>query len=83
MNNPKIIFIFDSIHHVLKAEKILKKEGLPCDLIPVPREISSDCGTAIAVDENTNRAALERLADHHLQFSIFRKAGKGYYKAPA
>lgn len=82
MSDSQIIFVFDSIHYVLKAEKILKNEGLSCELIPVPREISSDCGIAITVNENTNRAAVEKLSDHHLQFSIFRKKGKGYFKSP-
>jgi len=79
----KIIFIFDSIHYVLKAEKALKKENIPCELIPVPREISSDCGMALAIDESAGGVARERLAEHHLEFSIFRKTGKGYFKAPA
>ena len=83
MNDPKIIFIFDSVHYVLKAEKVLKKENIPCELIPVPREISSDCGMALAIDESADDVVKERLAEHHLEFSIFRKAGKGYFKAPA
>lgn len=82
MNDPKIIFVFDSIHYVLKAEKILKEADLSCELIPVPREISSDCGMALAIEESAGGVARERLAEHHLEFSIFRKTGKGYFKAP-
>jgi hypothetical protein len=33
----------------MKAEKVLKERGMAVDLIPVPREISSDCGVAIEV----------------------------------
>jgi hypothetical protein len=43
----KCVFLFGSIHHVMKAEKLLKGKGMEVDLIPVPREISSDCGVAI------------------------------------
>ncbi len=78
----KTIFIFDSIHYVLKAEKVLKKEYIPCELIPIPREVSSDCGMALAIDESAGGTARERLVEHHLEFSIFRKAEKGYLKAP-
>jgi hypothetical protein len=39
--------IFDSIHYVIKGEKTLKDAGLPINVIPVPREISSDCGMAL------------------------------------
>lgn len=42
------IGIFRSIHFVLKAEKALKKRGIGVETIPVPRQISSDCGIAIS-----------------------------------
>lgn len=31
----------------MRAEKLLKGKGFKVDLIPVPREISSDCGVAV------------------------------------
>jgi hypothetical protein len=43
----KCIITFLSVHHALKAEKVLLKEGLAISMIPVPREISSDCGVAL------------------------------------
>ena len=45
----KVLFLFPSIHFVLKAEKRLKEEGLPCEIIPVPKEIRSDCGMALLI----------------------------------
>ena len=39
--------IFNSIHDVIKAEKRLKKGGFKFELIPVPRNLSSDCGSCI------------------------------------
>ncbi|MBE0503790.1 MAG: DUF3343 domain-containing protein [Desulfuromonadales bacterium] len=41
------IAVFHSIHRVMKAEKILKGAGVPIQLIPAPRQISSDCGLAL------------------------------------
>lgn len=41
------VAIFHSIHRVMKAEKILKSRKLDILLIPVPRQLSSDCGLAI------------------------------------
>jgi hypothetical protein len=66
----RCVFLFESVHRVLKAEKLLKVEGIKVDLIPVPREINSDCGVAVEVDagvgeevlvlfENNNIAVLE------------------------
>jgi hypothetical protein len=43
--------LFHSIHDVLKAEKIFKKHEIQHELIPVPRNLSSDCGMCIKVDE--------------------------------
>lgn len=49
MSGQKIyhVMLFKAVSYVLKAEKILKKEGLPHKLIPVPKYISSDCGICI------------------------------------
>ncbi len=41
------ILIFPSIHHVLRAEKILKRSGQEFDLVPVPKEVNPDCGMAV------------------------------------
>ena len=41
------VVIFFSIHYVLKAEQLLKAGGISLDVVPVPREISGDCGMAI------------------------------------
>lgn len=41
------VLIFHSIHKIMKAEKILKKASLDIKLMPVPRQLSSDCGLAI------------------------------------
>jgi len=41
------VALFGSTQRVLKAEKILKEAGLTIKLIPVPRQISSDCGVCL------------------------------------
>ena len=41
------VILFDSVHHALRSEKILKEMGIPHKLIPVPRHISSDCGICL------------------------------------
>jgi len=39
---------FHSTHAVMRAEKILKEAGLEeVRLIPVPRQVSSDCGVTV------------------------------------
>ena len=58
----------------LRGEKILQQAGLTVKLIPVPRELSSDCGIALrflweereAVEEALDAAGLEIAGVHHL-----------------
>jgi hypothetical protein len=55
------VILFKAVSYVLKAEKILKKEGLPHKLIPVPKHISSDCGICLRFEpamQNKIEAAL-------------------------
>ncbi len=39
--------VLETIHYVIKGEKILRRVGVEVDVVPVPREISSDCGMAL------------------------------------
>ena len=41
--------LFHTIHDVLKAEKLLKRRGIPFSLVPVPRNLSSDCGSCVTI----------------------------------
>ena len=55
------VMLFKAVSYVLKAEKILKKEGIPHKLIPVPKHISSDCGICLRFEpamQNKIEAAL-------------------------
>jgi hypothetical protein len=41
------VVLFPSVSHCMRAESLLQAAGLACKLIPVPRELSSDCGVAL------------------------------------
>lgn len=56
------ILIFHSIHRVMTAEKALKGTGLDVRLMPVPRQLSSDCGLSIAC-HLADREAIEEALD--------------------
>ena len=45
------VALFQSVSHVMKAEKILQKADIPFKLIPVPKTISSECGVCIRFDK--------------------------------
>jgi hypothetical protein len=42
-----LVALFQSVSHVISAERILKEAQVPHKVIPVPRKISSDCGVCI------------------------------------
>jgi hypothetical protein len=56
------VVLFHSITGALQAEKRLKGKGVAVKLIPVPRQLSSDCGVCLrfrSEDESEIKRALE------------------------
>ena len=56
-----IIVTFPSTHHALRAERIAREKGLDVKMIPVPREISSDCNMGMKIlgqEEDTAKEVL-------------------------
>lgn len=59
----KIYLIFQSIHNVMLAEELLIQDDIQIEMVPVPREISSDCGmslTCAADDLNSVKTCLAK-----------------------
>ncbi len=46
------VVLFYTTSAVMRAEKLLMKEGYSIKLIPTPRQFSSDCGIALRFDWN-------------------------------
>jgi hypothetical protein len=44
------ILIFESAHKVMKADKLLSEMKLKFDIIPTPKEYSSDCGLSVRIN---------------------------------
>lgn len=67
--------IFESIHKVMKAEQLLKSAGIKHEIIPTPKEYSSDCGMSIRLSkENADLEKMrDTLASHNISFKIFEK----------
>lgn len=42
---------FDSTHHAIKGEKLLKEHNLNIRMMPTPREITASCGLSIRFEE--------------------------------
>lgn len=75
------VAIFNSIHRVMKAEKLLKEQGLPILLIPAPRTLNADCGLALRYALPERDRIESRLAEAGLVAEeIYEKRAEGYVR---
>jgi hypothetical protein len=65
--DPYGVVLFESVSHALRAEKIIKAEDIPCKLIPVPRQLSSDCGVCLRFS-TVHRQQVENALTGKLDF---------------
>ena len=64
---------FFASEHAMRAERLLQRAGLPARLVPGPREVSPNCGVAVAfvweqeheVEQTLNDAKVRFEAIHH------------------
>ena len=56
-------FTFPSIHFAIRAEKILQGKGCNFKMVPVPRSISSSCGTALRCRPEDSESILRSLQE--------------------
>lgn len=57
-----VILVY-STSHAIRAEKILHQAGIDSKLIPVPRNLSSNCGVCLRIDPADAEAAEEALEE--------------------
>lgn len=78
-DEPRYVAVFDSIHYVLAAERVFRERGVPCDLVPTPRRISSDCGMVIEFSESDLDSVRRILAEPRVKArAVCRPAAGGY-----
>ena len=61
-----VILVY-STSHAMRIEKLLADRGIGCKLIPVPRQISSDCGVCIRIFRDQQEIAAEEVAAAKIQ----------------
>jgi hypothetical protein len=58
-STPATIILFYTSNHAFRAERLLKERAIACKLIPVPRDLSSDCGVCLRLEPSRQLEALE------------------------
>ena len=56
------VLTLPSVHFVLKVENEAMAQGVPVELIPTPRRISSDCGMAVKFHQESLEWTLRLMA---------------------
>lgn len=75
------VAIFNSIHRVMEAERLLKDKQLKILLIPAPRVLAADCGLAIRYTEEIRGEVEAALAEAGLlPRDLYRKNGEEFVK---
>ncbi len=45
-----LIALFPTTRNAIRAQKVCKQKGITCRMIPVPKDLSSECGIALEFD---------------------------------
>lgn len=61
------VIIVYSTSYAMRIEKLLQEQGLACKMIPVPRQISSDCGVCVRVLRSDVKAARQAIAEAQVE----------------
>ncbi|HBG08126.1 MAG: hypothetical protein A2075_09470 [Geobacteraceae bacterium GWC2_58_44] len=75
------VAIFNSVHRVMEAERLLKDKHLKILLIPAPRALAADCGLAIRYAGEVRSEVEGALAEAGLlPRDLYRKSGEAFEK---
>lgn len=65
-----MLMIFPSTREVIRTEKLVRQARLECKIIPVPRNISSQCGMAIKFDPAIQDQINELIKKHNISTEV-------------
>ncbi|HDP74844.1 MAG TPA: DUF3343 domain-containing protein [Bacteroidales bacterium] len=68
-NSGKCLLLFQSIHRVMQAERIISSLGISYQIVPVPKEFSSECGMCIEVLCSSNNILVAELQRNNIFFN--------------
>ena len=62
------LLLLPSVSHALLSEKVVKAEGIPCKLIPTPREVSTDCGMVLRFLQEDKKRLEYVIVENNIDF---------------
>lgn len=67
------VILFHSTQGAIKAERVLVRAGWKVKLIPTPRQLSSDCGTALRCAWDDAEAVVAALQAARVEYDSVHK----------
>ncbi len=63
------VIVFYSTHKTLLAEKTLKKNQVPVMVIPLPKEVSADCGLGLKFMGDMEDKVVQVMQSSNIKYS--------------
>ena len=57
------VILVHTTSHAIQVERVLKQSNMRVKLIPTPRQLSSDCGSAVRIAESDRSKCAELLGN--------------------
>jgi hypothetical protein len=67
-----ILFLFESIHAVISADKNCHAAGIRCKIIPVPRSVTSQCGLCVEAGSDVEKRIAAILDERGITYSLHK-----------
>lgn len=61
------LLTFSASHHAIRADKVLTAAGMTTRLVPGPKDLSPNCGTAVRFEHDRRDLALEVLSAKNVE----------------
>jgi hypothetical protein len=64
---------FFASEHAMRSERVLQRVGVPARLVPGPREVSPNCGVAVAFVWANEPEVVQALTDSKIRFEAIHR----------
>lgn len=64
---------FFTSEHAMRSERVLQRLGLPARLVPGPREVSPNCGVAVAFVWDDEAEVVHALQDSKIRYEAVHR----------
>jgi hypothetical protein len=71
--DERCLILFKSVHDVIRSEKLIRTEEFGYQIIPVPSEISSECGMCIEILKIDSISICKILISNQISINLYAK----------